>query len=238
MRVLLQYGLAFFWMCVVPLLSGGIFAKVLVKNRRFLVVSAMSCGLVLNYAVYQVIAMGFVLADGSFRLLTWIYAAISLTLAVAGGFLWYICLFGKKAVLNKEEKEQEKVRFYKDPYFIMGAVFVIVQVVVILVMATPDKDDAYYTGLSSMCIANDYVLKYSAYDGAMTMPIETRYVMAALPVYQASLSILCKGLHTLIICHNFYPLFYMPLAYGLNFFSFSYFFICLEIIMCLARRTF
>lgn len=210
MSTLLQYGLAFFWMCIIPLLTGGIFTKVLVKNRRFLLVSATSCGLVLNYAVYQVIAMVFVLTDGSFRLLTWIYAGISVTMAVVGA------LFFKKQKMIVENKVTESsYRWYKDPFFIMGAVLVVTQVVIILVMATPDKDDAFYTGLSSMCIANDYVLKYSAYDGAMQMPIETRYIMAALPVYQASLSLFCNGLHTLIICHNLYPLFYMPLAYGI-----------------------
>lgn len=214
MTTWLQYGLAFFWMCVVPLLSAGLFARTLIKNRGFLLVAAMSVGLVFQYAIYQVIAMGFVLLDGSFRLLTVIYAGISLLLAVAGGFLWYRCLFQRK-LLSPGGALEESYCFYKDPFFLSGAALVIVQIVAILVMATPDKDDAFYTGLSSMCISNDYVLKYSAYDGAMQMPIENRYIMAALPVYQASLSLLCGRLHTLIICHNLYPLFYMPLAYGL-----------------------
>lgn len=215
MDMALQYGLAFFWMCIIPFLSGGLFAKILARHKGFLLVSAMATGLVLNYGIYQAVAMIFVLIDGSFRLLTWIYIGASLILAAGGAFGW-LCYFrnqrsGKRAFL----KSSSDYRFYRDPYFIMGIAFVTVQIVVILVMSTPDKDDAFYTGLSSMCLSYDYVLKYSAYDGLMQMPIETRYIMAALPAYQASLTLMTKGLHTLIICHNLYPLFYMPLAYGL-----------------------
>ena len=212
MGMVLQYGLAFFWMCVIPVLSGGIFITVLAKPNRFLWISAMGTGLILNYSIYQVAAMIFVLLDGSFRLLTWIYIGVSLMMSLFGAYGWYG--YFKKGRKN-EEKRQEAYRWYKDPYFLMGAALVATQILVILRMSTPDKDDAFYTGLSSMSLSYDYVLKYSAYDGLMQMPVETRYIMAALPVYQASLSLMSKGLHTLIICHNLYPLFYMPLAYGL-----------------------
>lgn len=217
MSMVFQYGLAFFWMCIIPLLSGGIFWKILWKDRSFVIISFMSCGLVLNYGVYQILAMAFVLMDGSFRILTWIYIGISLFMAVWGALGWYRCFSMMQKPETKKDStgRKETYHFYKDPYFLMGAALVAAQVIVILVMATPDKDDAFYTGLSSMCISNDYVLKYSAYDGAMQLPIESRYVMSALPVYQASLSLMCKRLHTLIICHNLYPLFYMPLAYGI-----------------------
>ncbi|MBD5544058.1 MAG: hypothetical protein HDR01_07455 [Lachnospiraceae bacterium] len=214
MSMIFQYGLAFFWMCIIPLLAGGMFVKILAEQKGFLVVSAMGTGLVLNYGVYQIAAMIFVLLDGSFRLLSWIYIGASMIMALLGVYGWY-CYFKKQSGSKRKEGSGKEYKCYKDPYFLMGAALVAVQVLVILVMSTPDKDDAFYTGLSSMCLSYDYVLKYSAYDGLMQMPIETRYIMAALPVYQASLSLMSKGLHTLIICHNLYPLFYMPLSYGL-----------------------
>lgn len=212
--MIFQYGLAFFWMCVIPVLTGGIFRKVLAKQKRFLFISAMGTGLVLNYSIYQIAAMAFILLDGSFRLLTWLYIGISLFMALLGALGWYR-YFKKERKQGKLEEARNAYKCYRDPYFLLGAALVAAQILVILLMSTPDKDDAFYTGLSSMCLSQDYVLKYSAYDGFMQMPIETRYIMAALPVYQASLCLMTGRLHTLIICHNLYPLFYMPLAYGL-----------------------
>lgn len=214
-EMIFQYGLAFFWMCAIPVLTGGIFIKVLVKHRRFLFISAMGTGLILNYSIYQMAAMIFILFDGSFRLLTWIYIGSSLFMALLGALGWYTYFQKERKLKKQAEKCQNAYKCCRDPYFLMGAALVAAQILVILIMSTPDKDDAFYTGLSSMCLSNDYVLKYSAYDGLMQMPIETRYIMAALPVYQASLCLMTGRLHTLIICHNLYPLFYMPLAYGL-----------------------
>lgn len=48
----------------------------------------------------------------------------------------------------------------------------------------------------------------------MTNPISRRYMISALPIWQAGLSFY-SGLHHLVITHNLFPLFYMPLAYGL-----------------------
>ena len=97
----------------------------------------------------------------------------------------------------------------------IGILLIAVQIFAILWMATPDKDDAFYSGLSSMSLSYDYVLQKDAYNGLMAKTISRRYVLSALPIYQATLSLMSDGLHHLVITHNLFPLFYMPLAYGL-----------------------
>lgn len=218
MSIALQYGLALFWMVIIPFLTGGIFVKKLSCNERFFMISCLGTGLITIYAWYQIPAMILVKIDGSFRSLTWIFIAGSLLLAVLGSWQW-LSFFIKK---HNEQKQKDssvtdlkRNMLYKNRYFWIGVVLIIVQIGTILWMATPDSDDAFYTGLSSMSLSYDYILKYNAYDGLMQKAISKRYIMAGLPAYQASLSLMCKRLHTLIICHNLYPLFYMPLAYGL-----------------------
>lgn len=218
MSIALQYGFAFLWMVVIPFLTGGIFIKKLATNERFLIVSCMGTGLITNYAWYQIPAMILVKMDGSFRRLTWIFVIGSLLLAAWGSWQWILYIKTKYNSWKQKEngvRSKNKWVLYKDYFFWIGVFLIMIQIGIILIMATPDSDDAFYTGLSSMSLSYDYILKYNAYDGLMRRAIGNRYIMAALPVYQASLSLLCKRLHTLIICHNLFPLFYMPLAYGL-----------------------
>ena len=60
-----------------------------------------------------------------------------------------------------------------------------------------------------MSLSYDYVLQKDAYNGLMTKAISRRYVLSALPIYQATLSLLSDGLHHLVITHNLFPLFYI-----------------------------
>lgn len=123
----------------------------------------------------------------------------------------------KELGLSLPYKKQSTTGWKKkvDGYLIVAILMIFVQLFAILIWATPDSDDAFYSGLSSMCLAGDYVLKYDAYNGLMKVAISSRYAISALPPYQASLQILCGNLHHLFITHNLFPLFYMPLAYGL-----------------------
>ncbi len=205
--MILQILIAFFHMCVVPYLAGRAILHRQNKVEYAGTAYTMAAGLMVSWSVYEVLALVIQRVGGGFRMLSTVYLAGLLFFVIAG----IICVW-------KEDGKSfagKIFRFAKpDGYMIAALVLIGVQIGAILVMATPDMDDAFYSGLSSMSLAHDYILEYDAYAGRMLNEISKRYMISALPVWQASLS-LYTGMHHLVITHNLFPLFYMPLAYGL-----------------------
>lgn len=213
--IIVQILLAFFWMCIVPAFTGCLFTKLFCKTKKWNLILVTAMGLLVQYALYEGLAVVFILLDKSFRLLTKLYAAGGLFLAAAGAVLLFLNRKELKAYLADRKKLWVDGEKKTDWYLLLAIVMIVIQLGAILLWATPDSDDAFYSGLSSMCLAGDYVLKYDAYNGQMKVAIIDRYAISALPPYQASLQLLCGDLHHLFITHNLFPLFYMPLAYGL-----------------------
>ncbi|MBO6015088.1 MAG: hypothetical protein J6P60_00680 [Lachnospiraceae bacterium] len=222
----IQILAAFFWMCIVPFLTGSVFSKLLLRQGKWNVFFVTATGLLIQYAFYEMLALAFIYLDKSFRLMSKLYALGALLLAFAGAVVLFFSRralgslrkdLSKEAAGNRGETLSQSVWKKGRPngYLLTSFVLIAIQIVAILFWATPDADDAFYAGLSSMSIACDYVLKYSAYSGVMRAAIGRRYAISALPAYQATLQLLCGKLHHLFITHNLFPLFYMPLSYGL-----------------------
>lgn len=213
--IVVKMLLAFFWMCVVPALTGCLFTKLFCRGKRWNLILVTAMGLLIQYAFYEVLALLFILTDKSFRLLTKLYGAGALLLAGAGILMLVACRRELGEYINSLKESRGEKGTKPDGYLLAAWLLILIQLAAILFRATPDSDDAFYSGLSSMCLAGDYVLKYDAYNGLMEIAISSRYAISALPPYQASLQLLCGNLHHLFITHNLFPLFYMPLAYGL-----------------------
>lgn len=204
--IVLQSILAFFHMCIVPYLIGRAILHTKQKAEKVGISYTMAAGLMVAWTVYEILALGLQKLGMGFRVLSWTNLAAVLVLACIGA----VCMW------REDGKGFAKKLFAwgrPDVYMIAAMVLIVIQIGAILIMATPDMDDAFYSGLSSMSIAEDYILEYDAYGGRMGSPISRRYMVSALPIWQASLS-LYTGMHHLVITHNLFPLFYMPLAYG------------------------
>ena len=232
--ILIQVALAGIYMIAIPYLTGclltpgygkiaggkcgvderGKRAERKVETRRSATWNrawTFASGLMVNYALYEILALGFIKLSGSFRQLSILYGILSAGLAAAGAIR--ICMQkGRGGLTEVTRKSTQRKNVRTDPFFLIGLLLIAVQVIAILWMATPDKDDAFYLGLSSLCFSQDKVLMTDAYDGLLASAISKRYVLSALPAYQATLSFLSDGLHHLFITHNLFPLFYMPLA--------------------------
>lgn len=213
--IVVQILLAAFWMCIVPAFTGCLFTRLFCKTKRWNLILVTALGLLIQYSLYEVLAIVFILYDKSFRLLTRLYAMGGVMLAVAGAVVLFLNRTLLKDYLCEKRDVQKCEKKKVDWYLVLAILMMIVQILAILLWATPDSDDAFYSGLSSMCLAGDYVLKFDAYNGQMKVAIIDRYAISALPPYQASLQLLCGNLHHLFITHNLFPLFYMPLSYGL-----------------------
>lgn len=208
--ILLQIALATAYMVLIPYLTGCLIMP-WDKNRGENAAWTLAAGLVTGYALYEILALFFIRLSGSFRLLSVLFGVLSVCLAAAGALL----RSRRNLCAESKDTPRRKVLPRCDPFFLAGVLLIVIQIGAILFLATPDKDDAFYSGLSSICFSQDSVLQTDAYDGLLQRGIGKRYVLSALPAYQATLSLLSDGLHHLFITHNLFPLFYMPLAYAL-----------------------
>ncbi|MBE5880986.1 MAG: hypothetical protein E7289_01555 [Lachnospiraceae bacterium] len=207
--VILQSILVFVHMCVIPYLIGCLFFGKKEQINRTGVFYVTASGLMVSYALFELLVFWLGQMGKGFRAVSNAYLALVLPLAAAGLIR---LLFAWKKSPKKGFRHYLPGR--PDGYMMAAFLLIAVQIGAILYMATPDKDDAFYSGLSSMSLSYDWLLERDAYGGLMASGISRRYMVSALPVYQAMLS-LFSGMHHLVISHNLFPLFYMPLAYGL-----------------------
>ncbi|MCR5282513.1 MAG: hypothetical protein K6E18_04025 [Lachnospiraceae bacterium] len=199
--------LSFIWMLLLPFLAGCLFLPFFRKQKEGTRTLCLATGLVLHYCTAQVLILGGVGFGWGMRHSMQGFAAVTVLFAAAGAFVLWKC----RADLPKTGFSDMK----KEPCFWAGILLMIVAVLAILLWSTPDLDDAFYSGLSAIAVARDEMLKTDAYHGLMARRISKRYVVSALPVYQGGLTYLTGGLHYLIIQHNLFPLFYMPLSFSL-----------------------
>lgn len=215
----LQFFLAVIYMLLVPYLIGRLCLVGEKRQMPDLFVWTMAIGILVSYAIYEIIALVFISFDLSFRLLSAVFAICTCFLAMLGIVftVWPREIWIRDIEVGELPKEslKTKERFKIDIWFLLGILLIGIQILAILLWATPDKDDAFYSGLSSICLMQDSVLKTDAYTGSLVRGIGKRYAISALPAYQATLTLLTNGLHHLIITHNLFPLFYMPFSYAM-----------------------
>lgn len=207
--IVIQILLVFCYMCLMPYLIGCLFVSGKDRMEKPGIVFKTVSGIMVTYCVYEILTLYFLLLEdgGGFRRLSKVFMVVFVILALAGAV---------RQIYNNKKYGSPKIKYHKpDVYMILAIGMILIQIGAILFMATPDKDDAFYSGLSSMSLAHDYLLEYNAYSGQMVQEISNRYKITALPLYQATLSLFSGNLHHLFITHNLFPLFYMPLAYGI-----------------------
>ncbi len=199
--------LSFIWMVLLPFLAGCLFLPFFLKQKEGVRTLCFTTGLVIHYCIAQVLILGGVGFGWGMKRSMQGFALCTILFAAAGAFM----LWKQKGNLPTTGFSEMK----KEPCFWAGILLMTVAVLAILLWATPDLDDAFYSGLSAIAVARDEMLKTDAYHGLMSRQISKRYVVSALPVYQGGLTYLTGGLHYLIIQHNLFPLFYMPLSFSL-----------------------
>lgn len=208
--IILQSILVFVHMCLVPYLTGVLFLYGRDRTKKNGIAYTTAVGLMLTYALYEVLTLSAQQIGQGFRFVSYSYLVLTLMCALGGG----ICLWAEVRTRGIRTSWKSMLPAKPDGFMIAAFVFVLIQLGAVLLMATPDMDDAFYSGLSSMSLAYDYLLEFDAYGGRMAATISRRYMVSALPIYQASLS-LFSGMHHLTILHNLFPLFYIPFAYAL-----------------------
>ena len=95
----------------------------------------------------------------------------------------------------------------------MAAVLILVQLVIVLLYAHMDEDDAFYVGTAATAVETDSVYAVNPYTGIPYQKLPSRYILSPFPAFLAVISRLCAGLSPAIVAHTIFPVVFIFLAY-------------------------
>ena len=84
----------------------------------------------------------------------------------------------------------------------MAGFLILIQLVVVVLYAHMDEDDAFYVGTATTAVETDTLYAYNPYTGAAYNVLPSRYILSPFPAFLAVTSRLCGGLHPAIVAHT------------------------------------
>jgi hypothetical protein len=227
----LSIPILLFWLLVVPMLVGLLFNFILPRDKRTVGITFI-LGFLISMAVFEIAAIG-AMTGITFSAFTWcrrIYIAVVLILSVAGAARSLRRLRrDEKGLLSLFPGESHaSARDFMDPRtdtamfrpdypkqsLIMWGLFfavMIFQMVMSVVMASFDGDDAYYVVESLLAQQADVMNTILPYTGNSTS-LDIRHALAVITMWIAFIA-KESGIHATIVSHSVMPLFLIPLVY-------------------------
>ncbi len=199
----------FIWLVLIPVTLGLPFAGLpLEREKKF--GTAIVCGYMEMWALFQVVAVIFILTTNNFDQVVYVYGVLSIVLAVVA-FVWTYYR-GKTHVFSKPIREQRRMPWKLDnkkertekcielAVWCAFAGIVIFQIVMSVCMAFGDGDDAYYIPMSSISEASGSMYHVIPYTGEYSK-LDVRHGLAPFPIWIAFLSRI-SGIHSTILAQS------------------------------------
>ncbi len=227
--------LAFFslilWLLLVPMGVGLAFNFILPRSRRTVGITYI-LGFLVYMAVFEVVAIGCMtrVVYSAFTYCRRIFIAIVLVLFLIGiirsglllikGKKHYLTLFPGEAHADIHDllSPRTDLSLYKHVYSKESLVYwgiffciMVFQMVMAVVMASFDGDDAYYVVESLLAQQADVMNTILPYTGTSTS-LDIRHALAVITMW---IGFLAKesGVHATILAHSIIPLFVLPFVY-------------------------
>lgn len=197
------------WLILIPFFMGLPFAGLGLEREKKLS-TAIICGYMEMWALFQVIAVMFILTTNEFNHIVYTFGIVSVALAV-GGLAWSYYR-GKTHVIEKPIKAQrcmpwklagKKERVEKCIELAVWSAFigiVIFQIVMSVCMAFADGDDAYYIPISAITEASGSMYHVIPYTGEYSQ-LDIRHGLAPFPIWIAFLGRI-SGIHSTILAQS------------------------------------
>lgn len=210
--IVLQIAGLILWLILIPFCMGLLPAMLMKKEDRTPGCIFVS-GYIVMFALFELIGIpiAVTVVYHSFSLLSNIFAAAALLLSVLG-----------VAVALKKHKKGDRLMFFSREsmkvyrledklYFLIFFLLVGFQMYMVFTRASFDGDDAYYGVQGLIAQQKDTLYRINPYTGR-SAPLDTRHVMALIPVWEAFIGRM-SGIHATIIAHSVAPLVLLPLTY-------------------------
>lgn len=197
------------WLVLIPTLMGLPFAG-LGLEREKKIGTAVVCGYMVMWALFQIVAVIFILTSNRFEHVVYTFGILSVAGAVIS-LVW--ALYRKKThAIEKPIKEarcmpwkldNKKERLEKSIEFIVWCIFILIvifQIVMSVCMAFSDGDDAYYMPISAITEVSDSMYHINPYTGEYAQ-LDVRHALAPFPIWIAFLSRI-SGIHATILSQS------------------------------------
>ncbi len=231
MRLVLAVPVFLFWLLIVPMLVGLLFNFILPRDKRTVGITFI-LGFLVNMAVFEIAAIG-AMTGVTFSAFTWcrrIYIVVILIMAVAGAVRSYkrlkreqkklLALFpgefhatARDFMNPRTDTAMFRPDYPKSSLVMWGLFFAVMafQMVMSVVMASFDGDDAYYVVESLLAQQADVMNTILPYTGNSTS-LDIRHALAVITMWIAFIA-KESGIHATIVSHSVMPLFLIPFVY-------------------------
>ena len=206
---ILAAGMLFVWLVLVPTLLGLPFAGLGMEREKRLG-TALICGYMEMWALFQIVAVMFILTTGQFAHVVYVFVAFAGLGAVAA-LVWAIYRAKTHKIVKPVREarclpwklDNKRERFEKCMelgVWILFATLAVFQIVMSCVMAFADGDDAYYIPISAATQASGSMYHIVPYTGENTQ-LDLRHGLAPFPIWIAFLSRV-SGIHATIFAQS------------------------------------
>ncbi len=219
------------WLIIVPFCVGLLVNFILPRSRRTIGITFI-LGYLVYMGIFEVVAITCMIkvTFSAFTYCRRIFIGIVLVLAVLGivrsvmkvmnGEKSYLAIFPGEAHADvydlmspRSDPKFYKLDYSKESLVYWGIFFVILafQMVMSVVMASFDGDDAYYVVESLLAQQVDVMNTILPYTGTSTS-LDIRHALAVITMWIAFVA-KQSGIHATIVSHSVMPLFFIPLVY-------------------------
>ena len=214
--IVLQIAGLILWLILIPFCM-GLLPAMLMKKEDSTPGCLFVSGYLVMFALFELIGIPIAITViyHSFSLLSNIFAAAALLLS-ALGVIAALKKHKKGDGLMPVNRESLKAYGLEDKlYFLIFLLLVGFQLYMVFTRASFDGDDAYYGVQGLIAQQKATLYRINPYTGR-SAPLDTRHVMALIPVWEAFIGRM-SGIHATIIAHSVAPLVLLPLTYLIYF---------------------
>ena len=200
--------LAVIWLLVVPCLAGGFYFR---REKRTCG-EYLLAGYTLLFAITELLSLTMIFTKQPLHLLTVTYGAVAGVLAFLG--VW--------SLYKKRQKETgEGAGTYCgrrteatgiSPELVVAGILILFQLVVVVLYAHMDEDDAFYVGTATTRVETDSLYAYNLLHLSRLQCIAAVTFFLRFYIFLPT-SRLCGGLHPAIVAHTVFPAVFVFLAY-------------------------
>ena len=231
MAYVLSFLSLLLWLLIVPMCTGLLFNFILPRHRRTVAITFI-LGFLVYIAVFELAAITSMLGAvfSAFSYCTYIFMAIALALML-GGLIRSVTLLTKRQMhfltlfpgedhgeIRDYLNPRADLKLFKHNYSLESRIYwgiffalMALQMVMSVVMASFDGDDAYYVVESLLAQQADVMNTILPYTGSSTS-LDIRHALAVITMWIAFLA-RQSGIHATIVSHSIMPLFFIPFVY-------------------------
>ena len=209
----------FIWLVLVPL-GMGLAVYSIGKQKEIQLhkklMAGFCSGYVLMWAVFQLVAVPFILKQGKLRDVELWFEMIALSVAIMGYLFTFLQVRQGMKNLNPGNWGKRLTDYIKSEKIslIIWAIFaltLLLQLYMSFRLAYADGDDAYYISISTAANLGGSMYQLDPYTGAPTT-LDIRHGLAPFPIWVSFIA-LKAGVNAAVAAHSFIPLVLIPLTY-------------------------